>query len=68
MQAAETGSLGIIPLGVPRADLHIDGSIFSGQQGSVLRGTYRDEPVAVKKARIGTHQVQGGHRPCMWHK
>ena len=57
VQAASIGNRASIPLGVAKADLHLNGTLHSGQQGSVLQGTFKSGGVAVKKARISTAQV-----------
>ena len=57
MQAASIGNRASIPLGVAKADLILKGTLHSGQQGSVLQGTFEGHGVAVKKARISTAQV-----------
>ena len=56
-QAAHLGNQAEIPLGVPKADLQLDTLVYQGQQGSVSKGTYQGNPVAVKRARIGTSQA-----------
>ncbi len=56
-QAAHLGNQATIPLGVSKADLQLGTLIYQGQQGSVSKGTYQGNPVAVKRARIGTSQA-----------
>ncbi|CAL8468340.1 g7880 [Coccomyxa elongata] len=56
LKAAKLGNSASIPLGVAKADLHISDTLYNGQQGSVLRGMFQNEDVAVKKARISTAQ------------
>lgn len=49
-----------MPLGIAKAEFNITSTIFTGQQGSVLHGTYKGQPVAVKRARISTGQARDG--------
>ncbi|KAK9833258.1 hypothetical protein WJX81_000555 [Elliptochloris bilobata] len=55
-EAAGSGNRATVPLGTPRADLALGALLSAGQQAAIHCGTLRGRPVAVKKARISTHQ------------
>ncbi|CAK0781962.1 hypothetical protein CVIRNUC_005517 [Coccomyxa viridis] len=55
-EAASLGNQARIPLGVPKAALHLKAVLFEGQQGSVSQRELNGTPVAVKRARISTGQ------------
>ena len=57
-QAASLGNQARIPLGVPKAALHLKAVLFEGQQGSVSQRELNGTPVAVKRARISTGQAR----------
>ena len=54
LQAAEVGNHLHTPLAVSLAELGMQTKLTSGQQSTVSRGTWKGQPVAVKKARITT--------------
>ncbi len=62
-QAARIGNSAGVPLGTARADLALGAVLAAGQQATIHAGALRGRPVAVKKARIGTHQVRP---PGLW--
>ena len=51
-QAADVGNKAAIPLGVATHDIEIVAELSRGTQSTVHEGRYRDQPVAVKKAKI----------------
>ena len=53
-QAAEIGSTQTPSLAISHGDLQLEGEIASRATCSVVRGRYRGEYVAVKKAKIGS--------------
>ena len=58
LQAAAVGNRASVPLGVPKADLALGAVLSAGQQATIHSARLHGQPVAVKKARIGTHQAR----------
>lgn len=53
LQAADIGNRAEVPLGLATSDLTTLGKLSSGTQSIVYEGRYRDQHVAIKKAKIG---------------
>ena len=62
LQAAAIGNRAAVPLGVPRGDVALGAVLSAGQQAPIHSAMLRGQPVAVKKARIGTHQARKLYR------
>lgn len=54
VQAAIIGNSFQPPLGIPSSDLGRKELIFSGQQGTVHRGSWKGQDVAIKRAKISS--------------
>ena len=52
-QAANVGNRADLPLGLAKSDVTTSAELARGTQSIVYEGKYRDQHVAIKKAKIG---------------